>query len=324
MTSRRQSRELAFRAVYQADVTGETPKHCLEEILEETPSSDEIRAFAATLVAELEQHRENVDAIVSRTAHNWPLRRMAATDRSVLRLAVVELLHHAETPTRVALEIRASAPFVGTPTRRDRWRRTSGIHKVRNRHALAAVRELWTTRDHIARRRDIAPGRILPDSAIIDAAIADPTTVDELTALPMFGGSNQRRTAQVWLDALTRARDDEGPPEIPSRERPAARLAVGRANRRRPRAWRPPAPRWAKLSAAWSVPDREPGVPRPGPPAVLGLADRGGATLRRPRRRRRYLRDGGARDWQRERWWLLALAVRGDARAPRDRRRRDG
>ncbi|HEU4726195.1 MAG TPA: transcription antitermination factor NusB [Candidatus Eisenbacteria bacterium] len=104
MTSRRQGRELAFRAVYQADVTGETPRHCLEEILEETPSSDEIRLFAATLVQELEEHRDNVDAIVSRTAHNWPLRRMAATDRSVLRVAVVELLHHAETPTRVALD----------------------------------------------------------------------------------------------------------------------------------------------------------------------------------------------------------------------------
>ena len=104
MTSRRQSRELAFRAVYQADVTGETPKHCLEEILEETPSSDDIRLFAATLVEEFEEHRENVDAIVSRTAHNWPLRRMAATDRSILRLAVVELLHHAETPTRVVLD----------------------------------------------------------------------------------------------------------------------------------------------------------------------------------------------------------------------------
>ena len=104
MTSRRQGRELAFRAVYQADVTGETPKHCLQEILEEKPSSDEIRLFSATLVDELEEHRDNVDAIVSRTAHNWPLRRMAATDRSVLRVAVVELLHHAETPTRVALD----------------------------------------------------------------------------------------------------------------------------------------------------------------------------------------------------------------------------
>ena len=62
------------------------------------------------------------------------------------------------------------------PTRRDRWRRTSGIHRVRNQRGLAAVRELWTVRDEIAQRRDIAPGRILPDSAIIDAATADPKT----------------------------------------------------------------------------------------------------------------------------------------------------
>ena len=61
-------------------------------------------------------------------------------------------------------------------TRRDRWRRTSGIHRVRNQRGLAAVRELWTVRDEIAQRRDIAPGRILPDSAIIDAATADPKT----------------------------------------------------------------------------------------------------------------------------------------------------
>ena len=39
-----------------------------------------------------------------------------------------------------------------------------GIHKVRKPGALAAVRELWTVRDQIARSRDIAPGRILPDS----------------------------------------------------------------------------------------------------------------------------------------------------------------
>jgi len=104
VTARRQARELAFRAAYQADVTGDELKHCLDEIVEETPPSDEVRSFAATLVAELEVHREAIDSLVSKTAHNWPLRRMAATDRSILRLAVVELLHHAETPTRVALD----------------------------------------------------------------------------------------------------------------------------------------------------------------------------------------------------------------------------
>ncbi|WP_396883157.1 HRDC domain-containing protein [Mycobacterium sp. SMC-4] len=101
--------------------------------------------------------------------------------------------------------------FEAAPTRRDRWRRTSGIHKVRDPRALAAVRELWTTRDQIARRRDIAPGRILPDSAIINAATTDPDTVEKLTALPIFGGARQRRSAQVWLDALARARSADPP-----------------------------------------------------------------------------------------------------------------
>jgi N utilization substance protein B len=104
MNARRHARELAFRATYQADVTGEAPARCLEEILEEAPATDDVRSFAAVLVGELEQHRDDVDSIVARTAVNWPLRRLAATDRSVLRLAVVELLHHPETPTRVVLD----------------------------------------------------------------------------------------------------------------------------------------------------------------------------------------------------------------------------
>ncbi|MGB3331606.1 MAG: HRDC domain-containing protein, partial [Mycobacterium sp.] len=100
-----------------------------------------------------------------------------------------------------------------TTTRRDRWRRTSGMHKVRDRRGLAAVRELWTVRDQIAARRDIAPGRILPDAAIIAAAIANPTTVEELLALPVFGGPKQRRSAATWLAALAAARDNPEPPD---------------------------------------------------------------------------------------------------------------
>ncbi|MCV7218783.1 ribonuclease D [Mycobacterium crocinum] len=122
--------------------------------------------------------------------------------------------------------LRSAEPTV---TRRDRWRRTSGIHKVRNRQALAAVRELWTVRDQIARRRDIAPGRILPDSAIIAAAVADPKTVEELTKLPIFGGHKQRRSAHVWLAALESARTNPDPPDSAE-----------------PQNGPPPAVRWAK------------------------------------------------------------------------------
>jgi ribonuclease D len=145
--------------------------------------------------------------------HDWL--NYAALDVEVLlelRDAIADVLREQGKTDWAAQEFEYVRTFEALPTRRDRWRRTSGIHKVRNPRTLAAVRELWQTRDHIARRRDIAPGRILPDSAIINAATVDPDTVEKLTELPVFGGNRQRRSAQVWLDALARARTAE-PPE---------------------------------------------------------------------------------------------------------------
>ncbi|WP_431954533.1 HRDC domain-containing protein [Nocardia lijiangensis] len=97
----------------------------------------------------------------------------------------------------------------------DRWRRTSGIHTLRRARQLAVVRELWTTRDGLARARDVAPARILPDTAIVAAATADPRTIAQLRALPVFGGPRQRRYSREWLGAVDHARtlpDSELPP----------------------------------------------------------------------------------------------------------------
>lgn len=161
----------------------------------------------------------------------------AALDVEVLvdlRDAVAAVLEQQGKTDWAAQEFEHLQRFQAAPTRRDRWRRTSGIHKVRDPRALAAVRELWTTRDHIAQRRDIAPGRILPDSAIINAATTDPDTVEKLTALPVFGGNRQRRSAKVWLDALARARATQDPPtsQEPSNGPPPA----SRWARRKPEA----------------------------------------------------------------------------------------
>lgn len=60
--------------------------------------------------------------------------------------------------------------------RKDPWRRTSGMHKVRRRRQMAVVRELWNARDQVAQRRDISPGKVLGDGAIIEAALALPRT----------------------------------------------------------------------------------------------------------------------------------------------------
>jgi ribonuclease D len=87
---------------------------------------------------------------------------------------------------------------------------------------------------------------VLPDSAIVEAALADPSTVDELVALPVFSGRAQRRLASAWLDALRRAkalpRSELPDPNPPSNGPPpvnrwtdrdpaaAARLAAARSS----------------------------------------------------------------------------------------------
>ncbi|GAB3199747.1 ribonuclease D [Nocardioides hungaricus] len=102
------------------------------------------------------------------------------------------------------------------PTRVDAWRRTSGMHKVRGRRGLAAVRELWETRDAIAEQRDVTPGRILPDSAIVAAAQAMPADRAALLSTRGFRGRGAERYAARWVAALDRAAgmDDA---ELPAR-----------------------------------------------------------------------------------------------------------
>jgi ribonuclease D len=174
----------------------------------------------------------------------------------------------------------------GAPTRvrQDPWRRTSGMHRARGRRAMAAVRELWRTRDAIAAQRDVTPGRIIPDSAIVEAANALPRDRASLLGLKGFRGRGAERYAAQWLEALRIAR------ELPDSDLPP--LAARYDGPPPPRAWADRDPvAAARLAAArgalatlseqldvpvenlltpdfvrrllWEPPELEPGAPRP-------------------------------------------------------------
>ncbi|PRX92387.1 ribonuclease D [Allonocardiopsis opalescens] len=98
----------------------------------------------------------------------------------------------------------ASAP--PREPRADPWRRTSGIHRIRDRRGLAVVRALWNERDAVARDRDLSPGRVVPDSAIVAAAQAMPKSPQALAELRPFTGRLARRYLMTWFRALDRAR----------------------------------------------------------------------------------------------------------------------
>jgi ribonuclease D len=91
------------------------------------------------------------------------------------------------------------------PPRTDPWRRTSGIHRVRGRRQLAVVRALWHARDDMARDRDVAPGRLLPDSAIVAAASVAPSAPEALGRLPGWGGKATRRLVPLMWPLIDRA-----------------------------------------------------------------------------------------------------------------------
>ncbi len=90
--------------------------------------------------------------------------------------------------------------------RQEPWRRTSGMHRARGRRALAAVRALWEARDAIASQRDVTPGRIIPDSAIVEAANAMPRDRASLLALKGFHGRGAERYSTQWIAALREVR----------------------------------------------------------------------------------------------------------------------
>jgi ribonuclease D len=119
-----------------------------------------------------------------------------------LRDVLAELLAEAGKDEWAAQEFEAVRTAPPPPPRIDPWRRTSGIHKVRNRRQLAVVRSLWYERDSYAAQRDVAPGRVLPDAAIVDAAQNLPRRAADLAALRVFSGPRQRRQLDRWFGAV--------------------------------------------------------------------------------------------------------------------------
>lgn len=164
-----------------------------------------------------------------------PWLRYAALDVEVL-VALRDMLA-AELDRQGKLEWARQefAAVVAAPApapRVDPWRRTSGLHRVRSRRQLAVIRELWAERDAVARERDVSPGRILPDSAMVEAALAQPLTPAALLDVPGFTGRGARRFAGRWAAAVRRAQDltdSSLPPQhLPAEGPPPARLWADR------------------------------------------------------------------------------------------------
>ncbi|UOR03132.1 HRDC domain-containing protein [Leucobacter allii] len=96
------------------------------------------------------------------------------------------------------------------------WRKLSGGHRLRTPRALAIARELWVSRDALARERDVAPGRLIPDASVVAAAEAAPRSKGELARLQSFRGRASRTELDRWWAAVLRGKTTE---ELPGPRR---------------------------------------------------------------------------------------------------------
>jgi N utilization substance protein B len=100
---RRKARIAALKALFEADSVGHPPLEILARLLEESPLPEDGAEFARQLVEGVTVNRERVDEIICSHAPAWPLEQVAAVDRSILRLAIYEIVIDNRVPMRAAI-----------------------------------------------------------------------------------------------------------------------------------------------------------------------------------------------------------------------------
>ena len=103
--NRHRSRELALQTLYACDVSTTADWQLMLDRIADTGSlSAEVKKYAQELVREVFNSLENIDRVIGEHAANWEIKRMAAIDRNILRIAVAELTSFGQVPEKVVID----------------------------------------------------------------------------------------------------------------------------------------------------------------------------------------------------------------------------
>jgi ribonuclease D len=80
-----------------------------------------------------------------------------------------------------------------------------GISRIKDLAKLKIAASLHATRDAIAIKKDVAPGRLIPDRSIMAAVNQAPRSRGELASNKEFQGRASRSLLSTWWDAIARA-----------------------------------------------------------------------------------------------------------------------
>ncbi len=101
--ARRKGRELALQALYQLEISRESPEQSLCAFWDSFESTKAAREFALELVRGVVARREEIDALIAGASEHWRIERLSRVDLNVIRIAVYELTTPPALPVEIAL-----------------------------------------------------------------------------------------------------------------------------------------------------------------------------------------------------------------------------
>jgi transcription antitermination protein NusB len=103
MSRRRKAREIALQTLYAQEVSGTDWKAAFDDNVERRKPSDEVIEYAERLVTNVMAERERLDVMIKDRLENWAIERVSVIDRTILRIALSELIHCPEVPVNVIM-----------------------------------------------------------------------------------------------------------------------------------------------------------------------------------------------------------------------------
>ncbi len=103
MAKRSKARELAMQMLFLVDMNPDVDDDTVLGMIQERIDDEELEKFSWSLFSGTIRHRDKLDQQIQKAAKNWSLKRMAPTDRNLLRLGAFEL-YHLDTPNSVVID----------------------------------------------------------------------------------------------------------------------------------------------------------------------------------------------------------------------------
>lgn len=103
MGGRRVSREVSLKVLFQVDLVHANIEEALKHAFENDKYSDDVKEFTLTLVKGVMSNLAEIDKVIKNYTNNWSLDRITNIDRSILRIAIYEILYLQNIPKSVSI-----------------------------------------------------------------------------------------------------------------------------------------------------------------------------------------------------------------------------